>query len=257
MKILLSPAKKLIQDDTHGLAMTTPRFESQAQTLLEELQSLSYEELKALYKVSDNVTRPMYDHYQALKEGRETERYPAIVMFSGIAYRYMAPGVFTDDMLAYINRHLLILSGLYGALSPLDGITPYRLEMGTKGPFNLYRTWKEPLKDLLPESEEVINLASAEYSRAVRQFRPVTDVHFLRPKNGKLQETAVYAKMARGAMVRWMAAGNVQTSAQLQGFSELGYRYDASLSSPDSLVFVYSEEPEEPDATAGLVPVDR
>ena len=127
--------------------------------------------------------------------------------------------------------------GLYGALSPLDGITPYRLEMGTRGPFDLYAWWKKPLQNLLPDTEEVINLASAEYAKAVRQFRKVTEVRFLRQKNGKLQETAVYAKMARGAMVRWMAEHQVQTAAELAGFDVLGYRYDPSCSSVKMLVF--------------------
>lgn len=241
MKILLSPAKKITCDDTHGMEMTRPRFESLAAPLLETLQNMTWPELKALYKVSDKVGRPMYEHLQALREGREQERYPAVLAFSGIAYRYMAPGVFDDSMMDYVTDHLLILSGLYGALSPLDSITPYRLEMGTKGPFDLYAWWKKPLQQLLPLEEEVINLASAEYARAVKQFRPVTDVRFLRPKNGKLQETAVYAKMARGAMVRWMALHRIETASQLTGFDELGYRYDSSLSTPDCLVFVWHD----------------
>lgn len=248
MKILLSPAKKIALDDAHGFETTTPRFLEHSRPLLKKLQALSYPELKKLYKVSDGVARPMYEHLQALKEGRETETYPAVLAFSGIAYRYMAPGVFTDAMMGYVTEHLYILSGLYGVLSPLDGITPYRLEMGTKGPFDLYAWWKEDLQDLIGSEEEVINLASAEYARAVKQFRPVTDVRFLRPKNGKLQETAVYAKMARGAMVRWMAEHDVQTAAELQTFDELGYRYDPELSQPDCLVFVYEEPEEAPEA---------
>ena len=241
MKILLSPAKKITLDDKHGLAMTVPRFQEQSVPLLETLQNMDYPGLKALYKVSDAVARPVYDHLQALKQGRETEKYPALLAFSGIAYRYMAPGVFTDEMMQYVSDHLLILSGLYSALSPLDGITPYRLEMGTRGPFDLYAWWKKPLQNLLPDTEEVINLASAEYAKAVRQFRKVTEVRFLRQKNGKLQETAVYAKMARGAMVRWMAEHQVQTAAELAGFDELGYRYDPSCSSEKMLVFVHEE----------------
>lgn len=148
MKILLSPAKKITLDDKHGLAMTVPRFQEQSVPLLETLQNMDYPGLKALYKVSDAVARPVYDHLQALKQGRETEKYPALLAFSGIAYRYMAPGVFTDEMMQYVSDHLLILSGLYGALSPLDGITPYRLEMGTRGPFDLYAWWKKPLQNL-------------------------------------------------------------------------------------------------------------
>nr|WP_315937366.1 peroxide stress protein YaaA [Paenibacillus sp. ClWae2A] len=55
------------------------------------------------------------------------------------------PGVFQNDELAYLQQHLRILSGFYGILRPLDGVTPYRLEMQGKlqGPGfkSLYQFW--------------------------------------------------------------------------------------------------------------------
>ena len=84
----------------------------------------------------------------------------------------MAPVVFADQELAYISRHLRILSGFYGLLRPLDGVVPYRLEMQAKaqvaGTKNLYAFWGDKLyKALLDESRIVVNLASKEYSKAI------------------------------------------------------------------------------------------
>ncbi len=55
---------------------------------------------------------------------------PAIIAFTGLQYQYMAPSVFSDDGLKYVQDNLRILSGFYGILRPFDGIIPYRLGMG-------------------------------------------------------------------------------------------------------------------------------
>ncbi|MBN8105864.1 peroxide stress protein YaaA, partial [Vibrio vulnificus] len=74
-----------------------------------------------------------------------------------------------------LQNKLRILSGLYGILKPLDGIEPYRLEMGTKMPVgtnaNLYEFWKpviaESLNKEMKQGELLVNLASNEYFSAV------------------------------------------------------------------------------------------
>lgn len=39
------------------------------------------------------------------------------------------PAVFEYGHFDYIQEHLRILSAFYGSLKPMDGVTPYRLEM--------------------------------------------------------------------------------------------------------------------------------
>ena len=57
---------------------------------------------------------------------------PAVLSYEGIAFQYMAPSVFEDRQFEYIQDRLRILSAFYGVLKPMDGVTPYRLEMQTK-----------------------------------------------------------------------------------------------------------------------------
>jgi hypothetical protein len=236
MICILSPAK-IMRPVEDFLAVSQPVFMEKQHQLLSHLQDMTYDELKAVFQVSDKVAKPVYDHYQALKEGRQTALYPAILAYQGIAYQYMAPQVFTDDMFAWVQKHLRILSGMYGLLKPLDGITLYRLEMHSKCPFSLYEFWgKEPADAI--EADVIVNLASEEYAKLIRKYRKVVDVRFLEPGKNGWKETAVHAKMARGRMVRYLAQHNAASPEAMKGFDELGYIYSPEQSSPDCYVFL-------------------
>ncbi|MBN2222755.1 MAG: peroxide stress protein YaaA, partial [Vallitaleaceae bacterium] len=146
--------------------------------------------------------------------------------------------------------HLRILSGFYGSLRPLDSIIPYRLEMQAPlhvGKYeNLYTYWNHLLYDeLYHENNLVINLASKEYSQCLRPYLKekdqFIDLHFLVRKNSKLTVKATYAKMARGAMVRFMAERQIKTPEGLKDFQEFGYSYDMKLSKESELYFVKEE----------------
>ena len=143
---------------------------------------------------------------------------PAVLAYKGIQYQYMAPGVFTDMELEYIQQHLRILSGFYGILRPFDGVTPYRLEMQANlsvGRFrNLYEFWgNAPAGSLTAETECIVNLASKEYSLCISQHLPehypYITVVFAEIQRGKLIEKGTMCKMARGEMVRYLAQNQV------------------------------------------------
>ena len=174
--------------DDINIECTTPLFLSRTTELLNYIKSLEYSELKSYLKCSDTITQTTYDQFQNMSLNKNTT--PAILSYSGIQYQYMAPHVFTDDQMKYIQENLYILSGFYGLLKPLDAITPYRLEMQTKCPFSLYDFWKEDLANQI--DEPILNLASEEYAKIIRKYKPLIDVRFIE-ENGK--EKGVYAKI--------------------------------------------------------------
>lgn len=147
--------------DDINIECTTPLFLSKTTELLNHIQSLEYSELKSYLKCSDTIAQTTYDQFQNMSLNKNTT--PAILSYSGIQYQYMAPHVFTDDQIKYIQEHLYIISGFYGLLKPLDAITPYRLEMQTKCPFSLYDFWKDDLSNQI--DEPILNLASEEYAK--------------------------------------------------------------------------------------------
>ena len=52
--------------------------------------------------------------------------------FKGDVYTGLDADSLSDEDVQFAQRHLRMLSGLYGLLKPLDLMQPYRLEMGTK-----------------------------------------------------------------------------------------------------------------------------
>lgn len=144
LKIIVSPTKQMNRSDALACA-TVPLYERQARRILSWLRGLTFDEAQALWKCSDALARESYDIVHSSIPGRNLT--PAILAYDGIAFKHMAPAVFDEDELAYVQEHLVILSGLYGALRPLDGIVPYRLEMGAKaridGTRDLYDFWAD------------------------------------------------------------------------------------------------------------------
>lgn len=69
------------------------------------------------------------DIQQLSAHGCECLLCAALLSFDGIQYSYMAPDLFSEEYFVYAERHLRILSGLYGILEPFDGVVPYRLEL--------------------------------------------------------------------------------------------------------------------------------
>ena len=245
MKIIIAPAKKMTVDSDSLPILSQPTYLDATRQILQALRQLTYDEAKALWHCSDKLARPNYDWLQQLDVTRQLS--PAVLAYTGIQYQYMAPDVFTQPAIDYVQHSLRILSGFYGILRPFDGIVPYRLEMQSKLPVadqpNLCDFWGSRLyDDLYGDHEPVINLASKEYAKAIEKYlRPqdqLITITFGTLQDGRLKTRATLAKMARGEMVRFMAEKQVTTVAALKQFDHLDYRYAAELSTADQLVFV-------------------
>ncbi|MDO4502977.1 MAG: peroxide stress protein YaaA [Coriobacteriia bacterium] len=246
MRIIISPAKQMVTDDLTTGPTGTPVFLDQARRILEHLQVLTYDQAKALWGCSEKLAQMNFARLQDLDLERNLT--PAVLAFDGIAFKYMAPSVFEDGQFDYVQEHLRILSGFYGALRPLDGVVPYRLEMQSKaaidGARDLYELWGDRIyQQVLDGDRVVVNLASKEYSKCVERYlqpqdRLVTCVFGELTDAGKVVQKGVYAKMARGDMVRFMAENNVTDPAGMQAYDRLGYRFSPERSTESQYVFL-------------------
>lgn len=248
MRIIISPAKKMkIDTDLMAIAQM-PQFIKESEQLLSLLQKLTYDELKAMWKCNDAIAEQNVERIRNMNI--KANLTPAIYAYEGIQYQYMAPGVFQNEELAYLQEHLRILSGFYGILRPLDGVTPYRLEMQGKlqGPGfkSLYQFWGSKLADQLQaESNCILNLASKEYSKNITPFlseetQLITCV-FGQMVEGKVIEKATWAKMARGEMVRYMAEHKITDIKDVRSFDRLNFGFSEEKSDENTYVFIQSE----------------
>lgn len=244
MKIILSPAKKMninLEEATAGL----PVFMDRTEEITTWMQALSYEEAKKLWACNDKIAEQNYERFAQMNLYHNLT--PAILSYEGIAYQYMAPSVFAEGEFDYVQENLRILSAFYGVVKPLDGVTPYRLEMQAKakihGTKDLYEYWGNTLyKEVLDDSRTIINLASKEYSKCIEKYLQPEDTYitcvFGELSGEKVVQKGVYAKMARGEMVRFMAEHNVQSPDEMKQFDRLGYHFDEDKSSEKEYIFL-------------------
>lgn len=244
MKIILSPAKKMNIDTDSIEPMGLPAFLDGTNEILAWLKNKSKEELKALWKCNDKIAEQNFRRVETMDLYKNLTA--AILAYEGIAYQYMAPAVFEDGHFEYVQEHLRILSAFYGVLKPMDGVTPYRLEMQAKAAIgnakNLYDYWGNSLyHGVRDESGVIINLASKEYAKCIEKYLSSEDTYititFCELSGDRLVSKGTYAKMARGEMVRFMAENHIENPEEIKNFNRLGYVYRDDLSSETEYVF--------------------
>lgn len=244
MRIILSPAKKMNVDLDSVAPQGIPQFISDTETILLWLKNQSKDELQKLWKCNDKIAQQNVERIKHMDlYSRLT---PAILSYEGIAYQYMAPMIFEQNQFDYVQEHLRILSGFYGVLKPMDGVTPYRLEMQAKATIgeykNLYDLWGDRLYEAVrDESGVIINLASKEYAKCIEKYLKEEDryitVTFCETSGERLVTKGTYAKMARGEMVRFMAERKIEEPENIKNFDRLGYVYQEDISTDQNYVF--------------------
>ena len=244
MRIILSPAKQMKNEFEILEPTTVPVFIDKTEKLLDWMKSQTHANLQKMWKCNSKIAEQNFERLKNMD--LHSHLTPAILAYEGIAYKYMAPSVFENGQFDYVQEHLRIISGFYGVVKPLDGITPYRLEMGVKtnlkGYKDLYDFWGDSLyKSISAESNIIINLASNEYSKIIEKYIKPNDrfitINFCEKSNGKLITKGVYAKMARGEMVRFMAENNIENPEDIKKFNRLGFIYRDDISSEKEFVF--------------------
>ena len=236
MKIIISPAKKLCsQPMNKEVRPSKIQFETEAKYLISQLRKYPLAQVKELMNLSDSLAKLNHDRFKSWDLKSEYANH-AIYMFQGDVYKGLKVNDLTEDEILFAQDNLLIISGLYGILKPLDLIYPYRLEMGTKMKTNkgknLYEFWgsklNNTLKSSMSEDDFLINLASNEYSKAVKlnklERKIITPI-FKDFKNGSLKVVSFFAKKARGEMVNFILKNKINNIDEIKMFSNNGYKF--------------------------------
>ncbi|MCP4849692.1 MAG: peroxide stress protein YaaA [Verrucomicrobiaceae bacterium] len=256
MLALISPAKKLHGSSTNtDHTFTQPLFSNHTLELTKILQKLSTPQLKDLMKLSDKLADLNVGRFKIFsKKPTEENARQAIFLFAGDTYQGLKAETFGEKNLDFAQEHLLILSGLYGLLRPLDLIQPHRLEMGTKLQTprgkSLYDFWGSSLINFCIEhvkahkNPSLIFLGSNEYIKALGPLKemsiPSITCHFKECRNSELKTIGLFAKKARGMMARFMIQNRLESPEDLKGFREEGYAFRSDLSTETDFIFARS-----------------
>ena len=251
MLLLLSPAKTLdFETPVPTQKISAPALLSDASKLARLMKTQSEDDLSRLMKISPKLAGLNRDRFQDWTPKSGVQR-QAIFAFKGDVYLGLEADKFSAADLNFAQKHLRILSGLYGLLRPLDAIKPYRLEMGTRlqntRGEDLYAFWRERLtttlmSELKPSAKPtVLNLASNEYFQAI-DAKSLPGVRIINPifkdsRDGRLKIISFFAKRARGAMASHIIKERIKRPEVLKKAEVEGYRFRSDLSSDNDWVF--------------------
>lgn len=252
MIIILSPSKTIKQNFKSDISIfSDPLFIEEATDLVKLLKKYNVDELSDILKASLKLSQVTYDRYQFWNSDHSIHNSKqALLSFQGDVYTGLDSHTLKEKELMFAQDHLIILSGLYGLLKPLDLMQPYRLEIsarlkGTRYD-NLYKFWYKKITNKLNEVVEsskqkvLLNLASNEYFKAidVKNFKfPIITPIFKEEKNGDFKVISIYAKRARGLMTRYILNNQITDPDEIKSFSEEGYYYNVKLSTKNGPVF--------------------
>ncbi|MCL1623250.1 peroxide stress protein YaaA [Moraxella sp. Tifton1] len=258
MYFLLSPAKNLDEKTPVPLSLDTqysqPALIEHAIDLMTTLKTKDVIDLQELMHISANIAQLNVMRNQAWTYPFDHAAKPAAYLFDGDVYTGLDAYALNQEQMLYLNKHLGILSGLYGLLKPLDLMMPYRLEMGTKlkvgDADDLYHHWGDLITNLVNQrihesgDDVLVNLASNEYYKAINPQKinaSIITPKFLDQKNGQYKIISFYAKKARGLMVNFAAKNTITNPEHLKNFDVDGYYFDDLASTDTEWIFKRDE----------------
>ncbi|MDH5184397.1 MAG: peroxide stress protein YaaA [Gammaproteobacteria bacterium] len=258
MLLVISPAKTLdYETKPKTKTFSMPDFLPDSQQLINRARKYSVLDIMELMAVSKKIAELNFERFEAWHTPfTQDNAKQAVLAFKGDVYTGLDAETFTASDFSFAQKHLRILSGLYGLLRPLDLMQAYRLEMGRKIDTdrgkNLYEFWGSIITDGLNQqlkklkSDTLVNLASNEYFKSVKPKQlhgKIITPEFKDYKNGEYKMMGVYAKKARGQLSRYVIQNKIIEPEAMKDFNIDGYKFNKKMSSDLKWVFARKQKP--------------
>lgn len=239
MKILIPTAKEM---NTNVPSFEANPLRPESQAVLDELARYSAQELESFYKISAEKAQEEYDHIQALKNETATN-YPALHLFDGLMYRNIKRDNLTKAEQAYLEKHLMITSALYGVIPAFAPIAPHRLDFLMKlkvAGKSLKSHWQLAYEESMKDQDLIFSLLSSEFENVFpKEIREkMVTFKFMEERDGKLKIHSTISKKARGAFLTALMENQVTSVEEMTKLSFAGFNYREDLSSDKELAFV-------------------
>ncbi len=248
MKIIFSPSKEMRENNIIDLKINSKKinFEKKTEILVGTLQNLLQEDIEKIMKVKNKL---LFETINNIKNYFSLKEIPAISMYNGVAYKKINLENYKIDEINFMEENLIILSALYGALSPLTLTKKYRLDMTMKlAEFNLYNFWKEDVNKFitkkLEEDEVLLNLASNEFAKMIDKkiVKNFVSIDFKDFKDGKYKSISSYVKQARGSFLNEIIINKITSLEKIKKISVDEYIFNSELSTKNKYIFTRTKK---------------
>lgn len=252
MITLLSPTRTMNMAPVSGTYpnATVPRFLPEAERIVAGVKTFSAKELADMMNLSPETAENDYHYFQQFNSPTTIQK-QAVLAYNGTVYQRLNARSFNEKDFQYTQKHLRIISTLYGLIRPLDAIKAYRLMFSLKVPGlnaeNLYQFWKPVITkalidDMIADDGILINLASEEIFKSIDTSKipdnlRIIQIRFKEHRNGSYKGIQMYSKQSRGNMAHYIVKNQIKHPEDIQHFNRDGYVFNKLLSTPDKYIF--------------------
>ena len=225
MKILIPPSegKARTKDTKTIFSSTNFRFERNVNQVVRLLELIDDEDLRSVYGTSPEKASRFHRQNQDIFNSPCA---PAIERYTGVVYEHINWLSLSEKAKKYMEKHVIIFSGLFGMLTPLTPIPDYKLKMNV---LSLQHHWNPILTEALQNEKSIIDLLPQVHRKAYQPNKKnVTPVDFLIINKGKKTAAGHFGKAVKGEFIRYMSENNVTSVDQFNGFEYDGFKWDGS-----------------------------
>jgi UPF0246 protein GCWU000323_00901 len=246
MKIIISPSKtKKINNlpiELKNISIKKNDFYPEilypkiTNKIIERIKMFSVEEIEKKFKLKKDKAEKLLEFYQNYENEKSGN---ALASYTGVAYKSIGIDTFDIEDFEYLESHLVILSALYGILTPYTNIKEYRLDM-TNSIFenkSLYEVWKNSVNEYFEKEDIILNLASKEYSKLIKSDNLI-DFEFWNDTNGKLKQISTNSKKMRGFTLNYIVKNRITNINNLKDITLNEYVFNKDMSSKKKFVYV-------------------
>lgn len=246
MKIIISPSKTKkinnlpvelknisIEENDFYPEIFYPKITNK---IIERIKMFSVEEIEKKFKLKKDKAEKLLEFYQNYENEKSGN---ALASYTGVAYKSIGIDTFDIEDFEYLESHLVILSALYGILTPYTNIKEYRLDM-TNSIFenkSLYEVWKSSVNEYFEKEDVILNLASKEYSKLIKSDNLI-DFEFWNDTNGKLKQISTNSKKMRGFTLNYIIKNRITNINNLKDITLNEYVFNKDMSSEKKFVYV-------------------
>lgn len=250
MKIIISPSKTKkinnlpvelknisIQENDFYTEILYPKITNK---IIERIKMFSVEEIEKKFKLKKDKAEKLLEFYQNYENEKSGN---ALASYTGVAYKSIGIDTFDIEDFEYLESHLVILSALYGILTPYTNIKEYRLDM-TNSIFenkSLYEVWKSSVNEYFEKEDVILNLASKEYSKLIKSDNLI-DFEFWNDTNGKLKQISTNSKKMRGFTLNYIVKNRITNINNLKDITLNEYVFNKDMSSKKKFVYVKNDK---------------
>ena len=246
MKIIISPSKtKKINNlsiELKNISIKKNDFYPEilypkiTNKIIERIKMFSVEEIEKKFKLKKDKAEKLLEFYQNYENEKSGN---ALASYTGVAYKSIGIDTFDIENFEYLESHLVILSALYGILTPYTNIKEYRLDM-TNSIFenkSLYEVWKNSVNEYFEKEDIILNLASKEYSKLIKSDTLI-DFEFWNDTNGKLKQISTNSKKMRGFTLNYIVKNRITNINNLKDITLNEYIFNKDMSSEKKFIYV-------------------